>query len=176
MTDKIKGVPDGWKAVEYRRAKEGDYVIDFCADELAPLYVLSGSTNIGIPDLIIERDIKIIDMSKCKVDIEIQSTTYEDDWRIDSCDSLEDPDFLDGKNYRVRQNHYFGWEGGECPLPEGLLLRVANHFVSCGVLNICSIKTLSHETDFSCLSLSGFEVLGAANGYAYKHQIGGEQC
>lgn len=177
MDYKIKGVPEGWRATDYRVAKVGDYILSM--DKDLKYIVVKIDHEMDIDDyslsLIIERDIKIIDMSQCKVDMQHRELdgAGNEIWNI--CESpkilnLSDSDLDD---YRVRQNHYFGWEGGECPLPDGLLLKITNHFASGDVLNICSIKAFSHETDFSCPSLTGFKVLGVANGYAYKHEIEG---
>ena len=182
---KIQGVPEGWKVKRIGSAKDDDYIpwFNYEQDKIVATKYSDVFDLVHRPACcIIEREVKIIDMSKCKVDIEIQSTLYKDDWRIDSCDSLQrckfilsrnDPDFLDGKNYRVRQNHYFKITSFEKIVPDGLCLYVERLIDGLPIWSHEESHAINWNDETS--DILGFVVEGNAQGYAYKHEIeGGE--
>jgi len=167
MTD-IKGIPEGWKAKEYDFVKVGDYVPMVGTDGSFAQKIPRGSCHIGRLDLIIERDIKIIDMSKCKVDVEYYSDTIND-WIV--CDKDQALKAVSVENLRVRENHYFGWRGGECPLPHGLCITVfyrdgSNH----NLLTYRDPEIWAHKYNAGSDAI-GFVVNGSAETHAYQHQI-----
>lgn len=169
---KIEGVPQGWKIDCIKHfggaCDENRYIIGYDGNPIK-----FGDLNNFSPQsqyVFISRDIKIIDMSKCKVDIEYSSPEFDAGWAI----AKSRDRFLGNKcNIRVRQNHYFGWQGGECPLPEGLMVRCTYYSSLQGFSQIRSKKNISHRINFLDINLTSFEVLGAAEGYAYKHEIEG---
>lgn len=172
MSDKIKGVPEGWKIKRIGIDEDSKYYMHSDGEvKKVPDYILNNLSVASCCAVTLERDVKTIDMSKCKVDIETQPGLNGNYWVIDFPDSLRRHDLPWGKKCRVRQNHYFGWKGGERPLPDGLLIKLTNHFVADNCLNVSSIQALSHEADFDDPTLAGFEVLRPANGYAYEWEL-----
>ena len=180
MTDKIKGIPEGWKAKEYKLLEEGDYIPIPNKDKFVPSritrdYILNNFS--AVHGLAIECDIKTIDMSQCKVDVEYQDVNGRGElkWFAASCD-----DKLTGNpKIRVRENHLRGWHGWEgcdnvdCPLPEGLDITI---FFRNRQQHRCSdyAECYTWETDLSICDIVGFIVHGTAEGYAYQHQMEGE--
>jgi len=65
---------------------------------------------------------------------------------------------------RPRMNHIHAWQGGECPLPEGFLVRVWRRAVAIEDKRQFAVEHLhwsyTHEDD-----IIAFEVLGLADGY-----------
>ena len=176
---KIEGVPEGWRIKGILKGAKGEKAINGYGQ-----IVTIDDYHAQYYHTVLERDVQIIDMSQCKVDIEIQSTLYKDDWRIESFDSLKDPDFLAGRNVRVRQDYYFGWQGGECPLPDGLIVRIRiakaekiehGAGVVFSVTSFEDKRLISKNINWKSKELIGYTVLGTADTHAYAHEIeGGE--
>ena len=71
MTDKIKGVPEGWKIKRLDTARDGDFIPSKDSSGVPKAMKVEFTSGwVGLYTAILERDIKIIDMSKCEVDIE----------------------------------------------------------------------------------------------------------
>tara|TARA_R110002020_G_scaffold472593_1_gene700891 strand:+ start:1872 stop:2381 length:510 start_codon:yes stop_codon:yes gene_type:complete len=165
----IKGIPEGWKIKEIGTPKSGDYYLNVhgTAEALK-------SKNVQTKNwIILERDIKIIDMSKCKVDMEYRGeniSTGEEVW--DVCRHDNDCWI----QTRVRENHYFGWQGGECPLPEGLKVSVVYRFgdVQVGSSSDQMLRNefLAGENSPHDNDIIGFISHGPDDTHAYQHQIG----
>ena len=76
----------------------------------------------------------------------------------------------DYRDCRPRMNHKHAWQGGECPLPEGFVVRV---WYRNGISSICShVKEHNKATNlrwtfdsFETADIIAFEVLGLADGY-----------
>ncbi len=73
---------------------------------------------------------------------------------------------------RIRQNHYHGWYGGECPLPEGLdatLFYRDRCRYSNRVENGQDYTGFDWRYDECCrCEIIGFIVHGTADGYRYE--------
>lgn len=175
MSNKIEGVPEGWKIKRIGSARDDDYIpwFDYEKDKIVAKKYSDVFDLVNRPACcIIERDIKIIDMSKCKVDIEFQCSS-ENNWSIAKFDDFDDIEIVEDDKIRVRKNHYFGWQGGECPLPEGLLIRATFAESRQDVLHIYSMDAISHDLEFDNPCLIGFEIKRPCKGHAYKHEIEG---
>ncbi len=189
MSNKIEGVPEGWKINRVGSAKDDDYIpwFDYEQDKIVAKKYSDVFDLVNRPACcIIEPDIKIIDMSKCNVDI--QKAKEGEAWEVGECHYQEHVESM-GFDTRVRQNHYFGWQGGECPLPDGLAVKVfyrgygvdampfKENIVSCEYHGDHSEEDYQwiHSREKRHLDIIGFIVKGSSEGYAYKHEIeGGE--
>tara|TARA_R110002124_G_scaffold29923_1_gene103566 strand:+ start:93 stop:641 length:549 start_codon:yes stop_codon:yes gene_type:complete len=71
------------------------------------------------------------------------------------------------KQCRPRMNHKHAWQGGECPLPEGFLVRTfmrgADYYLGGIVLLRPTLADWSHGNHPA--DIIAFEVLGLADGY-----------
>ena len=181
----IEGVPEGWKIKGILKGCDGDSVID----SYGKVITLSGC-DVGYYHTIVERDVQIIDMSQCKVDVEFKPkgvVNKPHNWSIDKSELIADPDFLEMNDVRVRQDYYFGWQGGECPLPDGVhVVAYYRARVNGGVNAGDSVTTASstikasdlnwsHGENRSEMDIMGFEVLGTADTHIYAHELGGEE-
>lgn len=71
---------------------------------------------------------------------------------------------------RPRMNHIHAWQGGECPLPEGLLVKV--WYRRMGFAHISSsdyIDDWRHDDDYDT-NIIAFEVLGLAEGWQWPFE------
>lgn len=71
---------------------------------------------------------------------------------------------------RPRMNHLHAWQGGECPLPEGLLVKV--WYRRMGFAHISSsdyIDDWRHDGDYDT-NIIAFEVLGLAEGWQWPFE------
>ena len=172
----IKGIPEGWKIKEIGVARREDYIPAVNADAEIVSATLEDIYNnpLAIVQCILERDIKIIDMSQCKVDVEVKFGEG-DVWHIKDPKCFHE---IKGELYswRVRQNHYFGWQGGECPLPEGLKVSVVYR---CGDVQVGSSSEQMLRNEFLAGENSphdndiiGFISRGPDGTHAYQHQVG----
>ena len=74
-------------------------------------------------------------------------------------------------NCRVRQDHWHHWTGGECPLPEGLIITVK--FLGGAEYDYLAYSNLQWVEKFEDGRRSGnniiaFKVIGVADGYRYE--------
>ena len=65
---------------------------------------------------------------------------------------------------RIRQDHWHSWQGGECPLPEGLQIEYQINELQRRIYT-CN----SDESDWS--RIIAFKVLGTADGWCYEWQL-----
>jgi len=163
----IEGVPEGWKIKGILKGRDGDSAID----SYGKVITLSGC-DVGYYHTIVERDIQIIDMSQCKVDIEYSRDGVK--WEIDRHSEMgSDDDWM----HRVRQDHYFGWKGGECPLPEGLVIRVLTR-ESDELSEPMPVEECHYNWVWSyhvpIFDIIGFEVIDTNETHVYAHEAGGE--
>jgi len=167
-----EGVPKGWKIKRIGKPiihKEtflnafGD--ITFCQSNM-------GDNKVYV---IIERDVQIIDMSQCKVDIQYRNSDQEhkNSWSIIEYDALDDNIFIDESDIRVRQDHYFSLSVGEREIPDGLHVSLKLH----GFDDHCTIyRSEDLDATWKLGTMRGFpvlgvKVLGAHDGYAYAHEL-----
>ena len=117
---------------------------------------------------------QIIDLSVC-IDsgIDMEFTDDNNVWKkIEKLKNIDNnyytyvPFNNPGFKYcRVRQNYYHGWKGGECPLPEGLEVKLYfNDSISIVTSNIQHLCWDSSSQN----RIIGFEVLGTAENFRYK--------
>lgn len=72
---------------------------------------------------------------------------------------------------RLRMNHVHAWQGGECPLPEGVLVKV--WYRRMGFAHISSsdyIDDWRHDGDYDT-NIIAFEVIGLADGYCWPWEV-----
>lgn len=72
---------------------------------------------------------------------------------------------------RPRMNHPHAWQGGECPLPEGVLVKV--WYRRMGFAHISSsdyIDDWRHDGDYDT-NIIAFEVIGLADGYCWPWEV-----
>lgn len=78
---------------------------------------------------------KIIDlhmMIGSDIDMEFNNNAIDKYWYIEKLVSINVPNnkiYMDRNesffsNCRIRQNHWHSWQGGACPIPEGLIIKV----------------------------------------------------
>jgi hypothetical protein len=66
---------------------------------------------------------------------------------------------------RPRMNHIHAWQGGECPLPEGFMVKVWYRGGSESVRPIARGNGLYWAWNYKPSDIIAFEVLGLADGY-----------
>tara|TARA_R110000765_G_scaffold67560_1_gene130480 strand:- start:1064 stop:1459 length:396 start_codon:yes stop_codon:yes gene_type:complete len=72
---------------------------------------------------------------------------------------------------RPRMNHKHAWQGGECPLPEGFMVKVCwRNYPANEVL----AGELTWKTTGSWFDIIDFEVLGLADGYVMPWEKGND--
>ena len=73
MINKIEGIPEGWKVKRIGYPEIGEYLLSSKDKVLEFTDIIQAGLLIDFNiSVILERDIKIIDMSKCKVDVEYE--------------------------------------------------------------------------------------------------------
>ena len=71
-------------------------------------------------------------------------------------------------NCRVRQDHWHSWQGGECPLPEGLKGEIKNREGSIQSYTFSAIPDKRWLSDGANNNIIAFKVLGVAGGWRYE--------
>lgn len=117
---------------------------------------------------------KVVDLSvliASGIDVEV---SVSDRWRTGKLESIVNGYYLIEGNSRglakcrPRMNHIHAWQGGECPLPEGLLVRVyfrnANNKVGLAT-DFKDLWYLNAALDDN--DIIAFEVLGLAEGWQW---------
>jgi hypothetical protein len=70
-------------------------------------------------------------------------------------------------NCRIRQNHWHSWQGGECPLPEGLFLDViTRNSVKARRVKLYNTSQYWFHSQ-SATDIIAFKVIGTVDGYTY---------
>ena len=69
-------------------------------------------------------------------------------------------------NCRARKHHWHSWQGGKCPLPEGLLVEVIRRDGKSMPADISFLWDWSHANESS--DIIAFKVLGPAEGWKYE--------
>lgn len=83
-----------------------------------------------------------------------------------------DVDGMDYKYCRPRMNHVHAWQGGECPLPDGLRVKVfyQNPHIEPAIYEVGSYNLTWHwygtESD-----IIAFEVVGLVDGYCWPWEM-----
>tara|TARA_R110000822_G_scaffold31612_6_gene91409 strand:+ start:459 stop:986 length:528 start_codon:yes stop_codon:yes gene_type:complete len=134
---------------------------------------------------------KVIDLSvliKSGIDCEFSDNSSWEVTTIGKLYSLDTSNFLpyvlgskqvSFKCVRPRMNHKHAWQGGECPFPEGFMVKVwfRNKEQATFVAEATHIAW-EHEEGFnhhtSGYDIMYFEVLGLADGYV--NALGARQC
>ena len=120
-----------------------------------------------------EKQDKIIDMS-CLVGSNVDCEFGVEQHRISKLESITDSGFY-SKNEgfwttcRVRQDHWHSWQGGECPLPEGLEIKVIFRDSSKSEVFTTYLES---QWDWKHMpnkhDIISFKVLGTAEGWKYE--------
>lgn len=74
---------------------------------------------------------------------------------------------------RPRKNHWHNWQGGECPLPEGLLVEVRRRdgsLYSSNTVKNVGLRWLGKKDVISQYDIIAFHVIGLADGYCWPWQ------
>ena len=165
----IEGVPKGWKIKAIKKHSCDKHYINKLGEAQK---CLGGLCDFSDVVTIIERDVQVIDMSQCLVDVEYECEDSIGDkfWAISSDSKSAYP------KVRVRQDHYFGWQGGECPLPDGLIVELSfrGGEIACKKVSDASKYCWTHglpDITDSDIEIIGFEVLGTADTHAYAHEL-----
>jgi hypothetical protein len=165
----IEGVPNGWKFVRWCYASNKDR---FLCDESNKVLTWQYKDKSVVKLAIVECDVQVIDMSKCRVDCEYETNRG---WIIANSKSGL---FSSGCSVRVRQNHYFGWRGGECPLPEGVKVKVRfrDDDIDYQTGNAKDFNWMHdcHDVD-SSIEIVGYYALGAMDTHVYAHELNSGQ-
>jgi len=169
----IEGVPKGWKIKRIGKPiihKEtflnafGD--ITFCDSNM-------GDNKVYV---IIERDVQIIDMSQCKVDVEYRARS-QSKWYIDTFSNMENHIYCSNDYFlRVRQDHYFSFEILNRNIPGGLLIQLKLHGFNDNS-TIYRSEDISEAYQLGTMRgypITGIKVIGTQDGWAYAHELGGE--
>jgi hypothetical protein len=118
---------------------------------------------------------KIIDLSvliESGIDCEFEDNSSWEVTTIGKLYSLDTSNFLpyvlgskqvSFKYVRPRMNHKHAWQGGDCPLPEGFIVRVWMRGVKTSSHHIATDLRWSHTG--GSLDIIHFEVLRVADGY-----------
>jgi len=118
---------------------------------------------------------KIIDLSiliDSGIDVEFP-TGNGTSWFISQLTRIKENSIYVSKhkyNYdkcRVRQDHWMAWQGGECPLPEGLTVDILTRDGKCGVTNEYWMTHWSWDNTDHSTDIIAFNILGVADGWAY---------
>lgn len=132
---------------------------------------------------------KIIDLSTCvgsDIDMEFADSINVNDLGFCLTDTLnEDNTQLKGlyiskrelrgfEQCRVRQDHWHSWQGGECPLPDGLAIEIRTREKSTTSYNAKSYNMSAwgwkwnHPKRDNSGDIIAFKVLGPADGWCYS--------
>ena len=165
MNDFKKNIPDGYKAVQWELVRRGNKFLDSNND------IHTADKDIDKYALIIERDIKIIDIEPYigKCDFELYSTESGKRTITRTFDASQQGGYISGgwefTRCRVRQNDIKHHLGDTQPVPSGLMLRLHqrdhNHdyYVS---------DNESSDVSWTTRQSFGYEVIGTAGGYQYE--------
>lgn len=123
--------------------------------------------------------LKPVDLSvliESGVDCEFDDTPVAPgDWYIGKLKQIDNDEYhlVSGSSFhlcRPRMNHVHVWQGGSCPLPEGL--RVRAYLRDGTAINRCSTKVAwGHGAIYHSTNVIAFEVLGLADNYCWPREV-----
>lgn len=159
---KFESLVDGWN---YRRRPDAPPV---------PWHLLNESTRLSD----VSKKPKPIDMSICiESGIDVESSTTGVDWYIDPSPEVSDTGCYwscaldDWVDYcRPRLNHWHSWQGGECPVPEGLMGTVK--FRNGLTADLANYVWGDWGHTRTLEDIIAFRVTGLADGYCWPWEDG----
>ena len=119
---------------------------------------------------------KIIDLSKMVgSDILCEFSNSGNQWSINKLTEIDEDQgyyYYDSYDYfykcRIMQDHFHSWQGGECPLPEGLIVEIRYIDHLDGEYTEIEEKIVKNYQMIDWSMVIAFKVLGAADGYCYE--------
>ena len=81
---------------------------------------------------------------------------------------------ISAEHCRPRMNHIHAWQGGDCPLPEGFIVKLYLRDGQVEKAGDCFLTSWTHDWPHKGCGMSdiiAFEVVGLADGYCYPWEV-----